>query len=131
MPRRVTPLIAIIDDDVSALQAAVSLVRSLGFETASFSSAADFLGSADREAAICLVLDMRMPGMSGIELHKHLVAAGTPIPAIIVTAHHQDGNSDRALSAGAAAYLTKPLQPDQLLAAIRAAIAGSAGGAAA
>jgi CheY-like chemotaxis protein len=64
-----------------------------------------------------------------LELHKHLVAAGTPIPTILVTAHHQDGNCERALSAGVAAYLTKPFQPDQLLASIRAAIAARGPGA--
>jgi FixJ family two-component response regulator len=119
----VTSLIAIVDDDASALEAAVSLIRALGFETAGFSSAADFLGSAERRRTSCLVLDMRMPGMSGVELHKHLVAAGEPIPTILVTAHHQDGNLEWALSAGAAGYLTKPLQPDRLHASIEAALA--------
>lgn len=123
-----TLLIAIVDDDVSALEAAVSLVRALGFETAGFTSAADFLGSRERGAAACLIVDMRMSGMSGFELHKHLVASGAPIPAILVTGHHQEGNRERALGAGMAGYLTKPLAPDQLLASIRTAIARGASG---
>lgn len=115
-------LIAIVDDDHSAREAAISLVRALGFEAVAFASAADFLQSQQRAQTACLILDMRMPGMNGLDLYRHLAAAGTPPPTVLITAHPEDGGRERALAAGLRFYLSKPLDPNELLGCIRAAL---------
>lgn len=115
-------LISIIDDDESAREAVVGLVRALGFTTTEFQSAADFLKSSHLLQTACLIADMRMPGMTGLELYRHLIAAGTPIPTVLVTAYPDEAVRARALKAGIRCYLAKPLEPDELLACIRSAI---------
>ena len=113
---------AIVDDDESAREAIASLVRSLGFMAAEFRSATAFLQSSRRSQTACLLADMRMPGMTGLELHQHLIDAGTPVPTIIMTAHADAGPREAALRAGVHCYLRKPLQPAELLACIRSAL---------
>lgn len=115
-------LISIIDDDQSAREAVVGLVRALGFSAANFPSAADFLRSDQLVRTACLIADMRMPGMTGLELFRHLVAAGTPIPTILVTAYPDETLRAQALKAGVCCYLAKPLVPDALLGCIRVAL---------
>lgn len=115
-------LIAIVDDDASAREAVANLVRSLGFSVVEFESATDFLKSDDLSRTACLIADVRMPGMTGTELYRHLEAADTPIPTILVTAFADDAARSRALKAGVQCYLGKPLKPDELLACIRSAI---------
>ena len=122
-----TPLIAIVDDDDSARDATLSLVRALGFAASGFRSAADYLGSGDMSQTACLIADVRMPGMSGPELYRHLVASGTPIPTVLVTAYPENSTRARALKAGVGWYLAKPLEPDELLGCIRSALAQGAG----
>lgn len=115
-------LISIIDDDESAREAAVGLVRALGFTAIEFQSAADFLKSDHLSRTACLIADMRMPGMTGLELYRHLITMGTPIPTVLVTAYTDEADRNRALKAGVRCYLAKPLKPDELLACIRSAI---------
>jgi FixJ family two-component response regulator len=115
-------LIAIVDDDDLVREATVDLVRALGFAAAGFASAAELLKSEDLRQMACLITDMRMPGMSGLELYSRLAGSGTPIPTILVTAYPEDSTRLRALEAGVRYYLEKPLEADRLLACIRSAV---------
>jgi FixJ family two-component response regulator len=123
-----SPLISIIDDDESAREAAVGLVRALGFTATEFQSAADFLQSSHLSRTACLIADMRMPGMTGLELYRHLIAVGAPIPTVLVTAYPDEAVRANALKAGIRCYLAKPLVPDALLVCIRSALADPTGG---
>lgn len=115
-------LISVVDDDLAACQAIVGLVRALGYLAAGFPSAAEFLRSHDLSRTACLISDLRMPGMTGLELHQFLVASGTPIPTILVTAYPDDTIRRQALQAGVLGCLTKPCSPDELLDGIRSAL---------
>ena len=84
------PLVAIVDDDESIRNATQDLLRAAGFSTATFEDAESFLGSASRASAACVVADMRMPGMTGLELYQELVASGHGIPTVIITAHPEE-----------------------------------------
>jgi FixJ family two-component response regulator len=119
------PLIAIVDDDKSIRNATQDLLRAAGFSTATFEDAESFLGSADRASAACVVADMRMPGMSGLELYQTLVASGHSIPTVIITAHPEELTQARAQAAGITCYIIKPFAPDELLECVRAALAKS------
>jgi FixJ family two-component response regulator len=119
------PLVAIVDDDNSHRNATRNLLKAAGFSTATFEDAESFLGSASRAAAACLVADMRMPGMSGLELYQALVAAGDGIPTVIITAHPEELTQSRAREAGITCYLSKPFAPDDLLECVREALAKS------
>jgi FixJ family two-component response regulator len=120
MPNK--PLIAIVDDDASVREAIMSLMRALGFIAETFSSAEDFLDSDSLPRTSCLIADFRMPGMSGLELYRRLVASGQPIPTVLITAHSDEGVRTRALKAGIRCYLTKPFDDDDLLGCIRSAL---------
>jgi FixJ family two-component response regulator len=115
-------LISIVDDDEATRMAVAALVRSLGFPTAAFENATDFLSSDELSRTACLIADVRMPEMSGPELCSHLMAAGAAIPTILVTGFADDTARVRALKAGVRCYLAKPLKPAELLACIRSAI---------
>jgi FixJ family two-component response regulator len=117
------PLIAIVDDDESIRNAAQDLLKAAGFSTATFEDAESFLGSATRASAACLLADMRMPGMTGLELYLKLVALGISIPTIIITAHLEERMQARAREAGITCCLSKPFAPDELLECVRAALA--------
>ena len=117
------PLVAIVDDDESHRRATRSLLRSAGFTTATFSDAESFLSSTNRAGAACLVADMRMPGMSGLELYEALVASGEAIPTVLITAYPEDITRVRARAAGISCLLGKPFAPDELLECIRQALA--------
>jgi FixJ family two-component response regulator len=116
-------LISVVDDDIWVRESLDSLIRSVGQEVKVFASAEDFLNSAHPRKADCLILDVRLPGMSGIELHRQLVARRYKVPVIFITAHASD---DRARSEAASdwtvAYLTKPFSEDELLGAVEAAL---------
>lgn len=115
-------LISIVDDDVSAREAVNGLVRSFGYAAAMFESAADFLKSDRLSRTACLIADMRMPGMTGLELHGYLTASGVRIPTILISAYADAAAEARAVKAGILCCLAKPLNPDRLLACIRSAI---------
>jgi FixJ family two-component response regulator len=119
------PLVAIVDDDKSIRNATQDLLKAAGFSTATFEDAESFLGSASRATAACLVADMRMPGMSGVELYQTLVAAGDGIPTVIITAHPEEVMQARGRVAGLTCYLIKPFTPDELLECVREALAKS------
>jgi len=121
------PLICIVDDDEGAREAVAGLVRSFGFAAAQFGTAAGFLASSALARTACLVADVRMPDISGPELHALLMAAGTPIPTVLVTGYADGAEQDRALKAGVHCYLTKPLDPEDLLSCIGSCVAGGAG----
>jgi two-component system, LuxR family, response regulator FixJ len=121
MPEK--PLVAIVDDDESHRRATQSLLRSAGFSTAVFADAESFLSSAIRASAACLVADMRMPGMSGLELYQALVASGDGIPTILITAYANDDTRLRARNAGITCFLGKPFAADDLLECIQNALA--------
>src|SRR3546814_3111748 len=107
-------LISIIDDDESAREAVVGLVRALGFTATEFQSAAEFLKSSHLLQTACLIADMRMPGMTGLELYRHLIAVGPPIPTVLVTAYPDEAVRARALKAGSRCSLAKPPEPDEI-----------------
>ena len=118
------PLVAVVDDDISVRESLESLIRSVGLEVTLSASAEEFLSSRPPRPADCLVLDVRLPGMSGIELHRQLLAQKRGVPVIFVTAH---GTDDRAKSQAASdwtvAYLTKPFDEDEFLDAVQRGIA--------
>lgn len=118
------PLIAIVDDDQSIREATSNLLQSAGFLTATFADAESFLTSSEPRAA-CLVADMRMPGMSGLQLHQHLIASGASIPTVLITAYPSDATRLRAREAGIVCCLAKPFAPDELLECVRGALAGA------
>ena len=117
-------LVSIVDDDGSLRRSVRNLLTSVGFRVETFVSAEAFLESIHREKTGCLVLDLRMPGMSGVDLLVHLAATGSRIPAVIVTAHGDDEARRRALQAGAIAFIGKPFNGDALLDAVRSAMHG-------
>ena len=122
------PLIAVIDDDEAIREATQSLLRSMGLRVAVFASAEDFLNSGQLQATDCLIVDVRMPRMSGIELQRQLATAHDPMPIIFITAHGDEETRARALRAGAVAFLDKPFSDEVLLRAIQAALPSSWGG---
>ena len=117
------PTISIVDDDPSAREGITDLVRSMGFEAQAFERAEDFLKSDQLDRTACLITDMRMPGMSGLELYDRLVASGNLIPTIVITAFPQDADRLRAEQSGICCYLAKPCDEQHLLECIRAALA--------
>ena len=117
------PLVAVVDDDISVRESLEGLISSVGLEVRVSASAEEFLNSAHPRKADCLVLDVRLPGMSGIELHHHLIARRYEVPVIFITAHGSDnGARAEAASDWTVAYLTKPFSDDELLDAIDAAL---------
>jgi FixJ family two-component response regulator len=119
---KLKPLIAIIDDDESMREAIKGLVRSLGYRVDAVGSAEEFLSSRLVHRTSCVIADMQMPGMTGLELYQRLWTAAKPVPTILITAYPEDSVRERALSAGVVGYLTKPFEEDDLLACIRSAL---------
>jgi two-component system, LuxR family, response regulator FixJ len=115
-------VVAIVEDDDPLRGALESVLRSAGFQVDPFSSAEAFLSSGDRERTDCLLLDVRLPGMSGLELQRRLTEMKDPIPIVFVTAHGDQSLRDLALRAGAAGFLLKPVRRETLVEAIQAAI---------
>ena len=116
------PLVSVVDDDVSVRKSLDRLIRSARLEVRVFASAEEFLNSDHPRKAECLILDVRLPGMSGIELHRHLLARGCNIPVIFITAHGSDDHARlQATSDWTVAYFTKPLG-DELLDAVNEAL---------
>jgi FixJ family two-component response regulator len=115
-------LIAVVDDDDSVRRSTRRLLESFGFRAAAFESAEGFLTFGQLQDTSCLILDVRMPGMDGLELQTQLAAAGSGIPIIFITAYDDEESRRRALRAGAVAFLGKPFTDQQLLQAIRSAL---------
>ena len=107
-------LISIVDDDQPFRESMRKLVMLLGYTVEAFSSAADFLASRLLPETACLIADVNMPGMTGIELHRYMVDAGYAIPTILVTAYPDESVKDRALRGGVVSYLSKPVDDNHL-----------------
>jgi Response regulator len=117
------PLISIVDDDHSVRESLARLIRSVGFGVQLFGSAEEFLSAGRGREPDCLILDIRMPGMNGLELQRELSVSERDLPVIFITAHGSDeGVRARAIGAGAVDYLLKPLKEDEVLQAIDAAL---------
>ena len=121
-------MIAIVDDDESVRKATKSLVRSLGYEAATFCSAEEFLKSAQLKTAACLITDVRMPGMSGVELQDRLIADGCNLPTVFISAFSDERVQQRVLESGAVGYLHKPFEEDRLIECIETALKGQGAG---
>jgi FixJ family two-component response regulator len=119
-------LISIVDDDQSFRDSMRRLIRSLGYSAVVYESAADFLASPRRGATDCLVADIHMPDMSGVELYRHLVETGRGIPTILVTAYPDDQVQEQMLGEGVECYLRKPLEEAVLIRCLRSAVARGA-----
>ena len=113
------PLISIVDDDLSVRRALCRLLQSAGYSVEAFASAGEFLGSSPVGRTACLVLDIRLEGMTGFELQERLAADRAAIPTIFITAHDDAPTRERVQRAGVAAYLPKPFDQSTLLAAIQ------------
>lgn len=122
---REKPLIAILDDDKSIRDATDNLLQAAGFSTATFPDAESFLGWARRRSAACVVTDMRMPGMTGLQMYQQLLAWGERIPTVLITAYPEDTLRARATEAGIPCCLSKPFAPEELLECVHEAL-GSA-----
>src|SRR6266446_5066523 len=118
-------LVSIVDDDPSLRRSLRNLLTSVGLRVETFQSAEAFLDSVHRQATGCVVLDLRMTGMSGLDLLGHLAATGSRIPVIILTAHGDDESRRQSLQAGAVAFLEKPVRSPVLLDTVRAALAST------
>jgi len=118
------PLIAVVDDDSSLRESTQLLLRSAGYRAEVFASAREFLDSPRIDETACLLLDVRMPGMDGLELQRFLNEAQRQIPIIFITAHATDNAEQRARKAGAVDFLQKPVNDEKLLSAIQTALKG-------
>src|SRR5213592_1773857 len=115
-------VVSIVDDDVSVRRSTRRLLRSSGFRAEAFASAEDFLDSESAGATACLILDLRMPGMNGLELQRRLAQNGNPLPVIFLSAHASEEDERSALRAGVVRFLRKPISKEALLSAIRDAL---------
>jgi len=115
-------LIAVIDDDAAVREALAGLMGSLGFTVQAFPSAQDFLASPNVRDTSCLIVDVQMPRMTGLELHRRLMESGYAIPTILITAFPDESVRARALADGVICYLTKPCSDDDLLGCVSSAL---------
>jgi FixJ family two-component response regulator len=115
-------IISIVDDDASVREATKCLVKLLGYATASFASAEDFLNSERLRDSSCVITDVQMPGMNGVELQRRLIADGHSLPMIFMTAFPEASIGARVLEKGACGYLSKPLDEEKLLTCLAKAL---------
>jgi len=118
-------LISIVDDEACVRESLSSLLRSMGHKAAEYASAEDFFALGRRDETACLILDVRMPGMSGLELQRRLAASGCRMPIVFLSAGASEEDKRRALRGGATDFLSKPVSEDSLLRAICAALGAS------
>jgi FixJ family two-component response regulator len=119
---RCDPFVYIVDDDDSVRTALTRLLRSADLAVDAFGSAEEFLSQVTDSAVGCLLLDLQLPGMGGLELQEHLAAARSPLAIIFITAHGDEATRKRAMTVGATAFFRKPLDGEVLLDAIRATV---------
>jgi FixJ family two-component response regulator len=117
-----TAIVFVVDDDEAVCEALSSLIRSEGFSVETFRTAREFLKRGPPNVPACLVLDVRLPGLSGLDLQAELAAAHNPIPIIFITGHGSIPLTVRAMKAGAAEFLTKPFRDEEFLQAVQSAI---------
>lgn len=120
------PLIAIVDDDESVCIGMTSLVRSLGYEVQTFACAEDFLQSQERSGTACLISDVQMPGLGGLELQRILAAEGSRLPIIFMTAYPDADIRQLAIQGGALCFLSKPFDGADLIQCLEHALGGEA-----
>jgi len=120
--REIDAIIAIVDDDPSAREGLSSLIQSAGWRVETFASAQEFLARPRAEVPSCLLLDLQLPGLSGLDLQKRMAEVGLEIPIVFLTGHGNIPASVRAMKAGAVEFLTKPFDEEELLRAIQEAI---------
>ena len=120
MPK--TSLVSVVEDDRFFRESMGRLMRSLGYTVEAFPSAADFLASPHLTETACLIADVHMPTMTGIELYRHLIDTGYAIPTILVTAYPNAADRARALNDGVVGYLGKPVDEEQLMRCLRTAL---------
>jgi FixJ family two-component response regulator len=118
-------LISVVDDDESVREATKGLMQSLGYRSAAFPSAEDFLQSREVSTTACLIADVNMPGMSGLDLHRQLSTPGKPFPTILITAYPDERVREGALNAGVICYLSKPFEEGDLLTCLSSALPSS------
>jgi FixJ family two-component response regulator len=116
------PRVAVVDDDASVRKALGRLLSASSFEITTFGSAVEFLKSLEEQSPHCLVVDIHMPDITGLDLQRHMAHAGISIPTIVITAHNEPGLRERCQSAGAAAFLVKPFDGRALIGEINSAI---------
>lgn len=117
-----TLLIAVVDDDDSVRRSINRLMKSVGFRVEGFASAEDFLSSGRAQDSACLILDVQMAGMDGLQLQRHLAAVGYSIPIIFITGHNDENKQTQAIQAGAVRFLRKPIDQEDLFDGIRLAL---------
>ncbi len=120
-----SPTVSIVDDDESVCRALSRLMKSVGFEVRTYTSAEDFLRQGGQDDASCLVLDVRMPGIGGLGLQEKLADSGCRIPIIFITAHEDERVRSQVIECGAVAFLQKPFEDQDLLDAIYSAMGDS------
>ena len=120
--KEAAPIVFVVDDDLSMRECIESLLRSVGLRVETFRTAQDFSRHSRPEAPACVVLDVRLPGLSGLDLQRELMRTGAPIPVIFITGHGDVPMSVQAMKAGAVEFLTKPFREQELLDAIWEAI---------
>lgn len=122
-PHPARAIVHVVDDDESMLRALARLLEAAGHEVQTFASAEAFLSRAQPEARGCVVADLRMPGLDGLQLQAALARSGNPLPVVFLTAHGDIPASVHAMKSGAEDFLTKPVQPESLLASVERALA--------
>lgn len=125
LERSQSPLISVVDDDVLMQESTTRLLRSFKFNVKALASAEEFLNSDSLAKTACLILDLRLPGISGLELQRQLISQNLRLPIIFVTAHGEETQRTQALAAGAVAFLYKPFDEHDLLNAINSALGNS------
>jgi CheY-like chemotaxis protein len=120
----INTLISVIDDDEAIRRTTTFLIESFGFRAAAFESAEDFLNSVELHDTSCLLIDVRLPGMNGLQLQSELAAARCDIPIIFITAYENSDSRRQGMQAGAVAFLAKPFNDEELLQGIRSALRG-------
>ena len=120
--KKIDPIVYVVDDDAAVREAIKNLLESVGMQVQTFVSSAEFMARAPAEAPSCLILDVRLPGMSGLEFQRELTAAGVEIPIIFITGHGDIPITVQAMKAGAVDFLTKPFREQELLDAIHKAL---------
>ena len=119
------PVVFIVDDDESVRRALMRLMKSSGLESRAFASAKEFLSQGCQDTQICLILDMRMPGMDGLELQEKLRESACRIPIVFMTAHEDAVAREQAMRGGALAFLQKPFEDQVIIDAVNLALRGS------
>jgi FixJ family two-component response regulator len=122
MPKTLSGFVAIVDDDTAVRKALSRLLGASAIRAQCYGSAREFLDSLASGTPECLIVDLQMPEMTGLELQGELNRLGTRIPTIVITAHNESGLRERCLAAGASAYLIKPLDARELIASIGSAV---------